>query len=279
MPFSHGLELLNTFPEEYRTQPFWAEGQGHNNIECEMRSMFIQRCRHFLQRYVYGAQENGGDGKPLIVPVEERAVIDASDLSEHQFTINPTWVAYGKKAGKKLLSQAVGSSQQLEHECDDFADEDDIDSRNDNENLHREMEGGWGKSTGNQREDWSTGMYDNVRAVPIDQMREGSRRCLLEERGDVHNIYSAGQEDRGGSGSGSGYGNNHEEEDHVAYFERADCAIADVTGLDNDECIFMDDKNGSRNDVKRDQQQQLFKKGKKLLFSRSKGSSFASSLR
>ena len=25
VPFSHGLELLNSFPEEFRTQPFWAE--------------------------------------------------------------------------------------------------------------------------------------------------------------------------------------------------------------------------------------------------------------
>ena len=173
VPFSHGLELLNTFPEEYRTQPFWADGLGHNNIEIFLREMFIQRCRHFLQRYVYGAQENG-DGKPLIVPVEERAVIDASDLSEHQFTFNPTWIAYGKKAGKKLLSQAVGSSsQQTPEECDDYVDEDDIDSRDDDENLHREeTEGGWGKSAGSHREAWSAGMpYDNVRAVPIGQMR------------------------------------------------------------------------------------------------------------
>lgn len=276
VPFSHGLELLNTFPEEYRTQPFWADGLGHNNIEIFLREMFIQRCRHFLQRYVYGAQENG-DGKPLIVPVEERAVIDASDLSEHQFTFNPTWIAYGKKAGKKLLSQAVGSSsQQTPEECDDYVDEDDIDSRDDNENLHREeTEGGWGKSTGSHCEAWSAGRsYDNVRAVPIGQMREGSRGNLLEERRDVHNIFSE-QYDR------SDVGNNYEEEGHSTYFERADCAIADVTGPDNDEYIgqFMDNKKGTCDDRKRDEQQQLFKKGRKLLFNRSKGSSFASSFR
>ena len=277
VPFSHGLELLNCFPEEYRTQPFWAEGLAHNNIEVFMREMFIQRCRHFLQRYVHGAQE---DGKPLLVPVEERAVIDASDLSEHQFTINPTWVAYGKKAGQKLLSQAVGSSSQLPpgaEESDDYVDEDEIDSRDDDENWHRkETEGGWGKSAGSHREDWSAGrpMYDNVRAVPIGQMTEGSRRNLLEERRDVHNIFSH----QGDSNDG---GNNYEEEDYLTYFERANCAIADVTGPDNDEYIdqFMDNKKNPCDDRKQDQQQQLFKKGRKLLFNRSKGSSFASSLR
>ena len=272
VPFSHGLELLNTFPEEIRTQPFWADGLGHNNIEIFLREMFIQRCRHFLQRYVYGAQENG-DGKPLIVPVEERAVIDASDLSQHQFTINPTWVAYGKKAGKKLLSQAVGSSsQQPSEECDDGVDEDYIDSRDDNENLHREQtEVGWRESVGSHREDWN----DNVRAVPIGQMRGGSRRSLLEERRDIHNIFSE-QYDRNDDGN-----NFEEEEDHSTYFERAECAIADVTGLDNDEYIdqFMGNKKDTCGVGKQGQQHQLLKKGRKLLFNRSRGSSFASSLR
>jgi len=261
---------------------FFLKGLGHNNIEVYMRDMFIQRCRHFLQRYVYGAQENV-DGKPLLVPVEERAVIDASDLSEHQFTINPTWVAYGKKAGQKLLSQAVGSSQQLPHdEGDDDVDEYCIDSREDNENSYtgtstrEEIDGGWGKGAGSHREDWSAGMYDNVRAVPIGQMRKTQSKItrdedsFLEERRDFHNKFSVQDND------------NCEKEDHLTYFERADCAIADVTGPDDDHCMhqFMENQNNNSiyGDSKRDQQQ-LFKKGRKSLFNRSRGSFSSSSFR
>jgi len=277
VPFSHGLELLNSFPEEFRTHPFWAEGLGHNNIEVFMREMFIQRCRHFLHRYVYGAHENG-DGKPLLVPVEERAVIDASDLSEQSYTINPAWVAYGKKAGQKLLSQAVGSSQQIPHDGDDSFDDDGIDSRDDNENSYREemqMGGGWGKETCSNREDWSANSYNNVRAVPIGQMKNTltrdsrvvNTRNYLEERRDgaAEDIFSDQDEDNG-----------EEEEDHSTYFERADCAINDVTGPENDHYRFMNDQNNNGNcgDSKQ-QPHQLFKKGRKLLFNRSKGSSFS----
>ena len=253
-----------------------------------MREMFIQRCRYFLQRYVYGAQENT-DGKPLVVPVEERAVIDASDLSEHQFTINPTWLAYGKKAGQKLLSQAVGSSQLIPHDGDVSFDEDGIDSRDDNENSYREeMQMGcdWGKETlctCSNQENWSAGPCDNVRAVPVRQMRKttsstcstGRRSCVvdvcnyLEERRDAaDDILSDQDEDHDGE---------EEEEDHSTYFERSACAIADVAGPENDHYRFMNDQNNANygNTFCQQQQRQFFKKGRrKLLFNRSKGPSF-----
>jgi len=249
-----------------------------------MREMFIQRCRYFLQRYVYGAQENT-DGKPLVVPVEERAVIDASDLSEHQFTINPTWLAYGKKAGQKLLSQAVGSSQLIPHDGDVSFDDDGIDSRDDNENSYREeMQMGcdWGKETlctCSNQENWSAGPCDNVRAVPVRQMRKttsssstGRRSCVvdacnyLEERRDAaDDILSDQDEDHDGE---------EEEEDHSTYFERSACAIADVAGPENDHYRFMNDQNNA-NCGNTFCQQQFFKKGRrKLLFNRSKGPSF-----
>ena len=219
-----------------------------------MREMFIQRCRYFLQRYVYGAQENT-DGKPLVVPVEERAVIDASDLSEHQFTINPTWLAYGKKAGQKLLSQAVGSSQLIPHDGDVSFDDDGIDSRDDNENSYREeMQMGcdWGKETlctCSNQENWSAGPCDNVRAVPVRQMRKttsssstGRRSCVvdacnyLEERRDAADDILTEDEDHDGE---------EEEEDHSTYFERSACAIADVAGPENDHYRFMNDQNNA----------------------------------
>mmetsp|Transcript_26218 Transcript_26218/g.58272 ORF Transcript_26218/g.58272 Transcript_26218/m.58272 type:complete len:508 (+) Transcript_26218:131-1654(+) len=212
VPFSHGLELLNCFPPEYRARPFWAEDLGHNNIEVYLRETFLGRCRHFIARHVLEAHRTGG-GLPLTVPPEERAVIDASDLSQHQFYINPTWVAYGKK----VLNQAMTSSGSSLHggiiaslSSDVGENNESRDDEEDGINIKDEASNAYGENwnrNGSIREDWPD--YDNVRTVPIGQP---SMQIDDDVREDVE-VDST-------------------DEDHTAYFESAGGAIADVAGGD-----------------------------------------------
>jgi hypothetical protein len=48
VPISHGISLHEQLLDNYRYPPFWAEGMGHNNIECDMWETYREKILQFL---------------------------------------------------------------------------------------------------------------------------------------------------------------------------------------------------------------------------------------
>jgi len=48
VPINHGISLHEQLIDNYKYPPFWAEGMGHNNIECKMWSAYIEKIQQFM---------------------------------------------------------------------------------------------------------------------------------------------------------------------------------------------------------------------------------------
>lgn len=53
VPFWHGQKLLQTVPLCCRTKPLFIDGMGHNHVNCQLRPLFAQRVRYYLDNYIY----------------------------------------------------------------------------------------------------------------------------------------------------------------------------------------------------------------------------------
>jgi len=103
VPFWHSDELLRSFQPQYRAQPFFVKGLGHNNIEMKKRAEYIERVVNFLDKYVI-------DG-PGIVPEHERYMPETTLNDAGKFFINHTWI----KHGREIVRYAMKPSDPRSH--------------------------------------------------------------------------------------------------------------------------------------------------------------------
>ena len=123
VPFWHGDQLLQKFPDEYRAEPFWVDGMGHNNIEVYAKKEYVARVTAFLNRYI-PANCNGVKShiqvptgryqqEPGIcwpIPKHERYVPGTETEESKPFFINSTWLKYGAE----IVNEAVNSKREIE---------------------------------------------------------------------------------------------------------------------------------------------------------------------
>lgn len=111
IPFWHADHLLQSFPPQYRAQPFWVSNLGHNHIEVHERKKYVQRITTFLDQYVPSNRRDVNPDlrlskchnyKPAEIPESERYVPE-SRVS--RFIVNKTWV----KHGRDIISEAISS--------------------------------------------------------------------------------------------------------------------------------------------------------------------------
>lgn len=116
VPFWHGQELLRNIPVQYRANPYFAEGLGHNNIEVRNKDEYVLRVSDFLHRYVSAMRKNidcfderdkdGNDSiKVLEIPEEERC--NKIEGIEKKW-LNKTWVAHGMN----IMNSAFGKDKE-----------------------------------------------------------------------------------------------------------------------------------------------------------------------
>ena len=86
VPFWHSVELLKRFQPQYRAQPFFVKGMGHNNIEVKKRTEYIEKVTDFFDRCVLTGA----------VPEEDRYMPDVNWNSKKSL-INRTWVKHGRE--------------------------------------------------------------------------------------------------------------------------------------------------------------------------------------
>mmetsp|Transcript_12810 Transcript_12810/g.26061 ORF Transcript_12810/g.26061 Transcript_12810/m.26061 type:complete len:547 (+) Transcript_12810:97-1737(+) len=100
VPFWHAPRLLQAIPPEYRAQPFWVEGLGHNHIESRIREHYLQVVSVFITKYVPLIKDSNSTAvaRPVI-PVDERPVLE-SDIENSLFHVNKTWIRHAKQVVK-----------------------------------------------------------------------------------------------------------------------------------------------------------------------------------
>jgi fermentation-respiration switch protein FrsA (DUF1100 family) len=79
VPFWHGQKLLQSVPASCRTRPLFIDGMGHNHVNFQLRPLFAERAREFLNTYILTgvASEIARNGFSESVPV-----LTDEDLSE-----------------------------------------------------------------------------------------------------------------------------------------------------------------------------------------------------
>lgn len=123
VPFWHGNQLLQSFPQEYQAEPFWVESLGHNNIEVHAKKEYITRVTGFLNRYIpsncNGAKSHievpteryiQKSGKCWPIPEHERYNPQKDKDENKGFFVNSTWVKYGAE----IVNEAIRSKKKRE---------------------------------------------------------------------------------------------------------------------------------------------------------------------
>lgn len=52
VPFEHGKYLYEAVPEEYRSEPYWVDGMGHNHYSRQVGIELMKRINQFLDFHV-----------------------------------------------------------------------------------------------------------------------------------------------------------------------------------------------------------------------------------
>lgn len=52
VPFNHSERMLQAVHEDFRADPLFIKGMGHNNVHASVRPLFIDRLRRYLDRHV-----------------------------------------------------------------------------------------------------------------------------------------------------------------------------------------------------------------------------------
>lgn len=53
VPFHHSERLYENIMEKFRTKPLYIEGMSHNNVHAQVRPMFVDRLREYLETHVW----------------------------------------------------------------------------------------------------------------------------------------------------------------------------------------------------------------------------------
>lgn len=78
VPFWHGQKLLKTVPSCCRTKPLFIEGMGHNHVNFQLRPLFAERVRYYLENYIHtGVAKSMALGLSTNVPI-----LTDDDISE-----------------------------------------------------------------------------------------------------------------------------------------------------------------------------------------------------
>lgn len=52
VPFEHGTYLQDAVPEEFKTEPFWVDGMGHNHYSRQVGNELMDRLNEFLDFHI-----------------------------------------------------------------------------------------------------------------------------------------------------------------------------------------------------------------------------------
>ena len=107
VPFWHGDELLRSFPNECRAQPYWVEGLGHNHIEVKRKEEYIKRIIFFLEKHVL-TQLSRKSNNFIGVPKREQYKPEATLKESGKFVVNQTWM----KHGFAIVNEAINEKKQ-----------------------------------------------------------------------------------------------------------------------------------------------------------------------
>lgn len=94
---------MRAIPPEYRAQPFWVEGLGHNHIESRIREHYLQVVSVFIAKYVPLIKDSNSTAAARpVIPVDERPVLE-SDIETSLFHVNKTWIKHARQVMKGVL--------------------------------------------------------------------------------------------------------------------------------------------------------------------------------
>ncbi len=105
VPFWHSDELLRSFQPQYRADPFFVKGLGHNNIEVRKRQEYVKKVLNFFD----ACQNNGG-----VVPQNERYMPNTSLNDSGKFLVNHTWIKHGREILQYALETNNGTTSDRE---------------------------------------------------------------------------------------------------------------------------------------------------------------------
>lgn len=94
VPFWHAPRLLAAIPPQFRAQPFYVDGLGHNHIESRKRDQYIQVITDFVMKCVPPVDEI--DQAENVVPESKRASPDEARQNDSTFYINQIWMRHAK---------------------------------------------------------------------------------------------------------------------------------------------------------------------------------------
>lgn len=112
VPFWHAPRLLGIIPPEFRAQPFYVDGMGHNHIESQCRDRYISEMTNFL---IMGVQ-NGcrkSDGDHHLMRSSARLNLNGLEAIETKenhpsFYINKTWLRHAQVLLKEVFFSDLG---------------------------------------------------------------------------------------------------------------------------------------------------------------------------
>jgi len=124
VPFWHAPRLLATIPPEFRFQPFYVDGLGHNHIESQCRDRYIRVMISFLngvqnvnsdcgddfQRASanYDTNRVGACRGPTPIPINERASSMEAKENHPSFYVNRTWLRHAQVIIKEVFFADLG---------------------------------------------------------------------------------------------------------------------------------------------------------------------------
>lgn len=109
VPFWHAPRLLAAILPEFRAQPYYVDGMGHNHIESRCRERYVKVVLNFLtmgacNENLYGSSPTVVAHRgPTSVPINERA--SHSETGENPtFYVNKTWLRHAKVLLREVFS-------------------------------------------------------------------------------------------------------------------------------------------------------------------------------
>ncbi|KAL3797586.1 hypothetical protein ACHAW5_003305 [Stephanodiscus triporus] len=118
VPFWHAPRLLAAIPPEFRAQPYYVDGMGHNHIESRCRERYVKVVLNFLtmgacNENLYGSNPTVVAHRgPTPVPINERA--SHNETGENPtFYVNKTWLRHAKVLLRDVFSDLNAGIEQL----------------------------------------------------------------------------------------------------------------------------------------------------------------------
>lgn len=133
VPFWHAPRLLAAIPPEFRAQPFFVEGMGHNHIESRLRDQYVRVVSNFLRMGAWNNEQMQQTPQPYSapiatvnrgpspIPIHERASPSATKENV-SFYVNKTWLRHAKVLLRETFCDAgchAGTGNSVIDSCND----------------------------------------------------------------------------------------------------------------------------------------------------------------